>query len=103
MDNEVKIGAIIFDFSKVFDLVPHGKLLAKIANSDVDKRVTVWIREFLSGRTQRVRVEENLSEEDRATSGVPQGSVLRPLLFLAYVKRIWETWNQRFVCLRTIA
>jgi hypothetical protein len=52
MDKGVKIDAIIVDFSKAFDLVPHGRLLAKIANSGVDNRVTVWIREFISGRTQ---------------------------------------------------
>jgi hypothetical protein len=54
-----------------------------IANSGVDARVVVWIREFLLGRTQRVRVEGQLSEEVRVTSGVLQGSVLGPLLFLA--------------------
>ena len=60
----------------------------KIANSGVDSRVVVWIREFLLGRTQRVRVGGHLSEEVRVTSGVPQGSVLGPLLFLAYVNDI---------------
>jgi hypothetical protein len=58
------------------------------ANSGVDSRVVVWIREFLLGRTQRVRVGGHLSEEVRVTSGVPQGSVLGPLLFLAYVNDI---------------
>ena len=48
----------------------------------------VWIREFLSGRTQRVRVDGKLSEEVSVTSGVPQGSVLGPILFLAYVNDI---------------
>jgi hypothetical protein len=56
----------------------------------VDSRVVVWIREFLLGRTQGVRVGGQLSEEVRVTSGVPQGSVLGPLLFLAYVNDIWR-------------
>ena len=63
LDNGDKIGAIIVDFSKAFDLVPHGRLLTKIANSGVDSRVVVWIREFLLGRTQRVRVGGQLSAE----------------------------------------
>jgi hypothetical protein len=54
----------------------------------VDSRVVVWIREFISGRTQRVRVGGQLSEGVRVTSGAPQGSVLGPLLFLAYVNNI---------------
>jgi len=65
-------------------------LLTKIANSGVDSRVVVWIREFLLGHTQRVRVGGQLSEEVRVTSGVPQGSVLGPLLFLACVNDIWR-------------
>jgi hypothetical protein len=57
--------AIIVDFSKAFDLVPHGRLLVKIAKSGVDTRVVVWIREFLTGRTQRGRVRGELSDEVR--------------------------------------
>jgi len=56
LDNGDKIDAIIDDFSKAFDLVPHGRLLTEIANSGVDSRVVVWIREFILGRTQTVRV-----------------------------------------------
>ena len=82
------MNTIVIEFSKAFGLVPHGRLLTKIANSGVDPRVVVWIRKFLLGRTQRVRVGGHLSEEVRVTSGVPQGSVLGPLLFLAYVNDI---------------
>jgi len=96
LDNGERIDAIIIDFSKAFDLVPHGQLLTKIANSGVDSRVVVWRREFLLGRTQRVRVGGHLSEEVRVTSGVPQGSVLGPLLFLAYVNNISKNIESTF-------
>jgi hypothetical protein len=56
----------------------------------VDSRVVIWIGEFLLGRTQRARVGGQLSEEVRATSGVLQGSVLDPLLFLAYIRDVWR-------------
>jgi hypothetical protein len=62
----------------------------KGAMSGVDSRVVVWIREFLLGRTQRVRVGGKLSEEVRVKSGVPQRCVLGSLLFLAYVNDIWK-------------
>ena len=56
----------------------------------MDPRVVAWIREFLLGRSQRVRVGGKLSDAVAVTSGVPQGSVLGPLLFLAYVNDIWK-------------
>ena len=63
MDNGDRIDAIVIDFSKAFDLVPHDRLLMKIAISGVDSRVVAWVREFLLGRTQRFRVGGQLSEE----------------------------------------
>jgi hypothetical protein len=89
LDEGVSIDAIIIDFSKAFDLVPHDRLLIKLAAPGVDSRILVWVREFLVGRTQRVRVEGQLSKEVRVTSCVSQGSILGPLLFLSYVNDIW--------------
>ena len=56
----------------------------------MDLRIVAWVKEFILGRSQRVRVDGQLSEEVRVISGEPQGSVLRPLLFLAYVSDIWR-------------
>ena len=86
----VGIDATTVDFFKAFDLVPHDRLLTKLVASGVDSRVVVWVREFLVGRTQRVRVGGQLSKEVEVTSRVPQGSVLGPLLFLVYVNDIWK-------------
>jgi hypothetical protein len=71
-------------------LIPHDRLLTKVVASGTELRVVVWIREFLLGRTQTVRIGRQLSEEVRLIAGVPQGSVLDPLLFLAYANDIWK-------------
>ena len=82
LDKGVGIDAIIIDFSKAFDLVPHDRLLTKLAASGVDSRAVVWVREFLVGRTQKVRLGGQISKEVKVNSGIPQGSILGPLLFL---------------------
>ena len=64
--------------------------------------MVVWIREFLIGRSQRVRVGRHYSEEVRVMSGIPQESVLGPLLFLAYIKIFGGTSNQKLDSLQMI-
>ena len=90
LDEGFGIYAIIIDFSKVFDLVPRDRLLTKLAASGVGSRVVVWVREFLVGRTQTVKVGGQLYKEAKVTSDVPQGSVLGSFLFLVYVNDIWR-------------
>ncbi|KAJ4449146.1 hypothetical protein ANN_00541, partial [Periplaneta americana] len=56
VDRGGRIDAVVIDFSKAFDLVPHDILIDKLSRLGIDKRVVLWIQEFLKGRTQRVRV-----------------------------------------------
>ena len=73
------------DFAKVFDKVPHKRLISKLKFYGISDQITNWITSFLANRTQTVLLENTTSENIAVTSGVPQITVLRPLLFLIYI------------------
>ena len=75
----------LLDFSKAFDKVNHSKLILKLHLYGIKGSTLYWIQAFLSNHQQRVVVESEESDSVPVTSGVPQGSVLGPILFLAYI------------------
>ena len=76
---------VILDFSKAFDQVPHKQLLQKLHHYGIRGHLHSCITSFLTGRSQKVIVEGSESESAPVISGVPQGSVLGPLLVLLFI------------------
>ena len=82
LESEGPIDAIYLDFAKAFDKVDHSVLLMKLHRLGITGKIHSWIKNFLTNRMQQVKVHNALSDPVKTRSGVPQGSVLGPLLFL---------------------
>ena len=78
-------GMILIDLQKAFDTIDHTILLEKLKSMRFSENVVFWFKSYLSNRTFRVKIDKELSDEEIVKCGVPQGSILGPLLFLLYV------------------
>ena len=85
LDEGKPVDIIYLDFAKAFDKVPHQRLFKKVVAHGIGGNISLWIQNWLTGRRQKVGINKSYSNWQDVLSGVPQGSVLKPLFFLIYI------------------
>jgi len=95
MDDSGQTDDILLDFSTAFDKVSHSRLLCKLEHYGIRHSTLEWIQQFLSNHTQCVLLDGQYSSQAAVTSGIPQGTVLGPLLFLVYINDLPSTVSSK--------
>jgi ribonuclease P/MRP protein subunit RPP40 len=103
IENKQCVDIIYFDMQKAFDTVPHSRLLDKLSNFGIDGPLHKWLSDYLLDRKFHVQVNSTLSEEKNIKNGVPQGSILGPLLFIAYISDLPDFCQTENVKLKLFA
>jgi hypothetical protein len=87
-DSRKEVHVLYLDIRKAFDSVPHSKLLEKLRHFNLPNQLIHWLHSFLSNRTHSVKIGNQISSPLPAPSGVPQGAVLSPFLFISYINSV---------------
>ena len=85
LDNNLQVDTVYLDFRKAFDSVPHKRLVKKLEKYGITGNLLKWLKHFLYERKQRVVINGKSSKWSDVLSGIPQGSILGPLLFIIYI------------------